>query len=203
MPFNENMILADLNVGVLFLIAIAGINTPAVFLAGWSSDNKYALLGAMRTIAMLISYEIVQVLALLGPVLFVGSMRLADIVSWQDDYNTWIFFIQPLGLLALHHRRCGRDEPLADGHRGGGVGDRRRVPHGVRRHQVRVLLPGGVHGGVRRRRRDRGAVHGRLDGVGAGGVRAGVGDLPGQALRRVLRIHLEPRARCRVCASTS
>ncbi len=99
-PFNEKMILADLNVGVLFLIAIAGINTPVVFLAGWSSNNKYALLGAMRTIAMLISYELIQVLALLGPVLFVSSMRLADIVEWQDHYNTWIFFIQPLGLLA-------------------------------------------------------------------------------------------------------
>lgn len=99
-PFNEKMILADLNVGVLFLIAIAGINTPVVFLAGWSQNNKYALLGAMRTIAMLISYELIQVLALLGPVLFVGSMRLADIVTWQDEYNTWIFFIQPLGLLA-------------------------------------------------------------------------------------------------------
>jgi len=99
-PFGPKMTLADLNVGVLFLIAIAGINTPAVFLAGWSSNNKYALLGAMRTIAMLISYEIIQVLALLGPVLLVGSMRLGDLVGWQDHYNTWIFFIQPVGLMA-------------------------------------------------------------------------------------------------------
>ena len=99
-PFNQKMILADLNVGVLFLIAIAGINTPVVFLAGWSQNNKYALLGAMRTIAMLISYELIQVLALLGPVLIVSSMRMADIVTWQDHYNTWLFFIQPLGMLA-------------------------------------------------------------------------------------------------------
>jgi NADH-quinone oxidoreductase subunit H len=99
-PFAPKMTLADLNVGVLFLIAIAGINTPAVFLAGWASNNKYALLGAMRTIAMLISYELVQVLALLGPVLFASSMRLGDLVGWQDEFNTWIFFIQPVGLLA-------------------------------------------------------------------------------------------------------
>jgi NADH-quinone oxidoreductase subunit H len=98
-PWGENMILADLNVGVLFLLAIAGINTPAVFLAGWSSNNKYALLGSMRTIAMLISYEIIQVLALLGPVLFVASMRMADIIEWQAD-NVWIVLIQPLGLMA-------------------------------------------------------------------------------------------------------
>jgi NADH-quinone oxidoreductase subunit H len=98
-PIGENMILADLNVGVLFLIAIAGINTPAVFLAGWSSNNKYSMLGAMRIIAMLISYEIIQVIALLAPVLFAGSMRMSDIVEWQAD-NAWILLIQPLGLLA-------------------------------------------------------------------------------------------------------
>ena len=61
-PFGEQMVLADLNVGVLFLIAIGSINTIAVFMAGWSSNNKYALIGAMRTIAMLISYELIQVL---------------------------------------------------------------------------------------------------------------------------------------------
>ncbi len=99
-PFGQKMVLADLNVGVLFLIAIGAINTPAVFLAGWSSNNKYALLGAMRTIAMLISYEVVQVLALLGAVVFAGSMRLGDIVSWQHDHNVWIVFLQPLALAA-------------------------------------------------------------------------------------------------------
>jgi NADH-quinone oxidoreductase subunit H len=98
-PFGGKMVLSDLNVGVLFLIAIAGINTPAVFLAGWSSNNKYAMLGAMRTIAMLISYEVVQVLALLAVVLFAGSMRLGDIVGWQDHYNVWLVFLQPLGIL--------------------------------------------------------------------------------------------------------
>src|SRR5437867_3008778 len=99
-PFGRQMVLADLNVGVLFLIAIGSINTIAVFMAGWSSNNKYALLGAMRTIAMLISYEIVQVLALLGAVLFVGSMRLGAIVDWQHDYNIWLVFLQPLGVIA-------------------------------------------------------------------------------------------------------
>ena len=93
------MVLADLNVGVLFLIAIGSINTIAVFMAGWSSNNKYALIGAMRTIAMLISYELIQVLVLLAAVLFVGSMRLGDIVAWQADYGVWLLFLQPLGLL--------------------------------------------------------------------------------------------------------
>ena len=99
-PFGESMVLADLNVGVLFLIAVAGIMTPAVFIAGWSSNNKYSLLAAMRTIAMLISYEIVQVLALLAAVLFIGSMNLQAFVSWQDEYNTWLIFIMPLPVVA-------------------------------------------------------------------------------------------------------
>ncbi len=98
-PFGQRMVLADLNVGVLFLVAVGSLNTLAVFVAGWSSNNKYALLGAMRTIAMLISYELVQVLALLGVVIFVSSMRLGDVVYWQDHYNTWLIFMQPLGLL--------------------------------------------------------------------------------------------------------
>jgi NADH-quinone oxidoreductase subunit H len=98
-PFGEQMVLADLNVGVLFLIAIGSINTIAVFMAGWASNNKYALIGAMRTIAMLISYELIQVLVLLAAVLFVGSMRLGDIVAWQTDYGVWLLFLQPLGLL--------------------------------------------------------------------------------------------------------
>jgi NADH-quinone oxidoreductase subunit H len=98
-PWNANMILADLNVGVLFLIAIAGTNTLAVFLAGWSSNNKYALMASMRTVAMLISYEVVQVLALLGVVVFAGSMNFGDIVAWQDEYNTWFIFLMPLGFL--------------------------------------------------------------------------------------------------------
>ncbi len=99
-PFGESMVLADLNVGILFLIAVAGIMTPAVFIAGWSSNNKYSLLAAMRTIAMLISYELLQVLALLAAVLFIGSMNLGAFVSWQDEYNTWLIFILPLPLIA-------------------------------------------------------------------------------------------------------
>ena len=99
-PFGESMVLADLNVGVLFLIAVAGIMTPAVFIAGWSSNNKYALLAAMRAIAMLISYEIIQVLALLAAVIFIGSMNLQAFVSWQDEYNTWLIFIMPLSVVA-------------------------------------------------------------------------------------------------------
>ncbi|HEU4758944.1 MAG TPA: NADH-quinone oxidoreductase subunit NuoH [Dehalococcoidia bacterium] len=98
-PFGQGMVLADLNVGVLFLIAIGSVNTLAVFMAGWGSNNKYGLLGAMRTIAMLISYELIQVLALLAVVVFAGSMNLREVVAWQHDHDVWLAFLQPVALL--------------------------------------------------------------------------------------------------------
>ena len=99
LPFGEGMIIADLNVGVLFLAAVGSINAIVVFMAGWSSNNKFALMGAMREMAMLISYEIPQVLALLGVVIFTNTMSLGGIVRWQDHYNTWLLFLQPLALV--------------------------------------------------------------------------------------------------------
>jgi NADH-quinone oxidoreductase subunit H len=100
-PFGSGMFLTDLNVGVLFVIAVASVNTVAVFVAGWASNNKFALIGAMRTVAMLISYELIQVLALLGVVIFAGSMRMGAVVDWQSDFNTWVLFLQPLAFLAF------------------------------------------------------------------------------------------------------
>jgi NADH-quinone oxidoreductase subunit H len=99
LPFGEGMVLADLNVGVLFLAAVGSINAIIVFMAGWSSNNKYALLGAMREVSMLISYEIPQVLTLLGAVVFTNTMSLSGVVQWQDHYNTWLVFLQPLALV--------------------------------------------------------------------------------------------------------
>jgi NADH-quinone oxidoreductase subunit H len=94
-----DLVYADLNVGVLFLLAISSITSLAIFVAGWSSNNKYALLGAMRVIAMAISYEIPLVLALLTPVIFAGTMSLAGIVDFQREYDVWLVFLVPTSLL--------------------------------------------------------------------------------------------------------
>jgi NADH-quinone oxidoreductase subunit H len=94
-----DMVYADLDVGVLYLLALSSITSLAIFIAGWSSNNKYALLGAMRVIAMAISYEIPLVLALLAPVLLAGSMNIPEIVQWQREHHTWIAFILPLPTL--------------------------------------------------------------------------------------------------------
>ena len=70
LPWGEQMVLADLNVGVLYLLALGSTTTIIIFMAGYASNNKYALLGSMRVIAMLISYELPMVMALLGVVTF-------------------------------------------------------------------------------------------------------------------------------------
>ncbi len=86
----------NINVGVLYLIAAGTVGTFAIFLAGWSSNNKYALLGAMRTVAQLVSYEVPMVLILLIPVLLARSMNMQDIVRAQD---VWFIVYVPLAAL--------------------------------------------------------------------------------------------------------
>ncbi len=100
-PWAPNMTYLDLNVGVLYIIAVGSISTLTMFIAGWSSNNHYALLGAMRTIAMMISYEIPQSISLLAVVVIAGSMNLGEIVSWQADHNMWLAALLPLGLFAF------------------------------------------------------------------------------------------------------
>jgi len=99
LPWGEHMVLADLNVGVLFILALGSTTTVIIFMAGYASNNKYALLGSMRVIAMLISYELPTVLALLGVVLFAGTMSLSGIVVFQETNWVWLIFLQPLAFL--------------------------------------------------------------------------------------------------------
>jgi NADH-quinone oxidoreductase subunit H len=82
-PFGRGMIGQDLNVGVLYLVAVGSISTIAVIMAGWSSNNKFALIGAFRVVAQLLSYEIPMVLAIAAVVLLVGTMKMGQIVELQ------------------------------------------------------------------------------------------------------------------------
>jgi NADH-quinone oxidoreductase subunit H len=95
-PFGPNMQIADLNVGVLFLLAISSTAVVAIFIAGWSSNNKYALFGSMRVIAMSISYEVPMVLSLLTIVFFTGSMSLNGIVQWQQSEDLILILLLPM-----------------------------------------------------------------------------------------------------------
>ena len=97
-PFGENSFLGQLNVGVLFIVGVTGIHTFGVFMGGYASRNKYALFGAMRGVAMLISYEVPMALALTGVALAAGSLALSDIV---DSQNIFFVVTQPLGFLVF------------------------------------------------------------------------------------------------------
>ncbi|MQC25461.1 MAG: NADH-quinone oxidoreductase subunit NuoH [Chloroflexi bacterium] len=100
-PWAPSMSYLDIDVGVLYVIAISSIGVLAVFLAGWSSNNHYSLLGSMRTVAMMVSYEIPISLSLLAVVLMTGSMRLSDIVAFQGEYNAWLIFLIPFAAFAF------------------------------------------------------------------------------------------------------
>jgi NADH-quinone oxidoreductase subunit H len=82
-PFANGLIGVDLNVGVLYLVGLGSIGIMAALMAGWSSNNKYALLAGFRVVAQLLSYEIPMVLAMLGPVLLVGTMRMNELAAFQ------------------------------------------------------------------------------------------------------------------------
>ena len=89
--------LTDINVGVLYLVAIASISVYGIVLAGWSSNNKYAMMGGLRSSAQMISYELALGLALIGPILIAGTMSLMDIVEAQDPI--WFIVYQPIGAI--------------------------------------------------------------------------------------------------------
>jgi NADH-quinone oxidoreductase subunit H len=98
-PFAVNMAPVDLPSGMVYLIAVSSISPLGIFLAGWSSRNKYSLLGAMRSVAQLVSYEVPQVLATVPIVLWTGSLSLVSIFKQQLDFG-W-FIMSPPGLLAF------------------------------------------------------------------------------------------------------
>jgi NADH-quinone oxidoreductase subunit H len=86
----------DLNVGALYLVAAGAIGTLSIIMAGWSSNNKYALIGAFRQVAAMVSYEIPMVVALLIPTILAGTMGMKGIV---DAQSIWFVILSPLGAL--------------------------------------------------------------------------------------------------------
>ena len=85
--------------GLVYLVAVSSFSPLGIFLAGWSSRNKYSLLGAMRSVAQLVSYEVPQVLSTVPIVLWAGSLSLVTIFDKQLEFGWFIF--SPPGLLAF------------------------------------------------------------------------------------------------------
>lgn len=99
-----SLVVADLNVGILYILGIASLGTYGVVMGGWSSNNKYAFLGALRSTSQMISYEISMGLSLMGMLLIFRSLRLTEIVAGQGDLiwgflPAWGVVIQPVGAL--------------------------------------------------------------------------------------------------------
>ena len=96
LPFAPTVVGTQVNVGVLYIVAVGAIGTLSLIMAGWSSNNKYALLGAFRAVAQMVSYEVPMVLALLIPVLLSRSMGINTIV---EEQGIWYFLFAPLAML--------------------------------------------------------------------------------------------------------
>lgn len=92
-------VISDTNVGILFVFGISSLGTYGVVLGGWSSNNKYSLLGSIRTGAQMISYELGLSLAVVGVLLLAGTLSLKEIVDAQDSIWKWYIFRQPLGFI--------------------------------------------------------------------------------------------------------
>ena len=90
---------ADLNVGILFIFALSAMGVYGIALAGWSSNNKYSLMGGLRSSAQLISYELAMSLSVVGVLMAAGSLRLNEIVMAQGELWRWNVFTQPFGAL--------------------------------------------------------------------------------------------------------
>jgi NADH-quinone oxidoreductase subunit H len=104
LPFGESLIVSDLRVGLLYIIAISAVTPVSILLAGWASNNKYSLMGAIRAVAQDISYTIPLAITAIAVVVFVGSLSTVDIVNAQQGYwfgiiPKWFIFLQPLGFI--------------------------------------------------------------------------------------------------------
>ncbi len=96
-PFGDGLVGANLNVGVLYLLAITSLGVYGVTLAGWASNSKYALLGGLRAAAQMLSYELPMGMAVASVVLLAGSLSVVEVVNAQRDL--WFVFVNPIGFL--------------------------------------------------------------------------------------------------------
>jgi len=112
------LVIADLNLGILFFLALSSLGVYSIVLAGWASNSKYAIIGGLRAAAQMISYELSMALSLLAVVLMAGSFNLRDIVQAQQPL--WFIVLQPIGFIVFlvsivaESRRTPFDLPEAE-----------------------------------------------------------------------------------------
>ncbi len=129
-PFGFDSIyyVADVNVGLLFIVAVTSIGVYGIILAGWASNSKYPLLSSLRASAQLISYEIAVTMTLVSMILTAGTLSLVGIVEAQRDSGVWFGFIQPVAMMLVFI---------------GGLAETNRVPFDL--PEAETELTGGFH----------------------------------------------------------
>jgi len=105
-PFSEGFIISDFNIGIFYVVATSSVGVIGIILAGWSSNNKWSLYGAMRSAAQIISYEIPAGLSIIVPIMMSGTMNLQELIQYQDGsilgiFPNWIMFQNPFAFLAF------------------------------------------------------------------------------------------------------
>lgn len=98
LPFDQNLIAADLNIGVIYLLSLGSLTVIALLMAGFSSNNKYTFLGGMRSAAQMISYEVPLLFSILGVLILTQSTQMSEIIAFQEK-GLFLILLQPLGFL--------------------------------------------------------------------------------------------------------
>jgi len=99
-PFGPDWaVITDVNIGVLFVLAVSSVGVLALILAGWSSNSKYALMGALRSSAQMVSYEVSMGMAIIGALMFARTLSLSGVVNAQASNSIWFVFYQPIGFM--------------------------------------------------------------------------------------------------------
>jgi len=96
-PFSQTLMVRDMNVGIVLILAFSTLSVLAILMAGWSSNNKYSVFGAIRSVAQNVAYEIPLLVTVMSIILMVGSFKLSDIVAAQSGY--WFVLVQPLAFV--------------------------------------------------------------------------------------------------------
>ncbi|WP_341479010.1 NADH-quinone oxidoreductase subunit NuoH [Heliobacterium chlorum] len=96
-PFDNQAVPVDLNIGIFYFIALSSLSTLPFLMAGWGSNNKYSMLGGMRAVAQMISYEIPLIFSILGVIMLVGSLQMSSIVEAQS--KVWFVLLQPVAFV--------------------------------------------------------------------------------------------------------